>query len=371
MLKRTHVLAFAIACVPVLLLRPAVAQEKSRPDRVYARDLSRDGDGLRSAALARRRPDHLHARLDRQDERQARIRAVDHERRRQPQPVPGQGIRARGGRRPATASPTRRPASRRARRSSSAGWMPKGATSQVTRVDQSPSAVAWSPDGNQLSFTMLVEDRNELADQDAQGAERREVDRDAAHRRAPELPARSHRLRGQRLPAPLRRSGNRRHAAADHRGQPRRHWHRMDAGRPEHPLQRAAQRERRVPVARVGDLRRRRRERRGQAADHAQGAGLESRRVSPDGKRVAYTGYDWTRDTWVDSKIYVMNIDGSNSAPRVRRLGPRASRDQVVGRRQQRCYFTAQNEGAQNLYNFRSPGPTPARSSRSRRARTC
>src|SRR5262245_42151850 len=40
-------------------------------------------------------------------------------------------------------------------------WMDaEGATSQVTRVDQSPSAVAWSPDGRQVSFTMLVEDRN-------------------------------------------------------------------------------------------------------------------------------------------------------------------------------------------------------------------
>ena len=34
--------------------------------------------------------------------------------------------------------------------------------------------------------------------------------------------------------------------------------------------------------------------------------------VSPDGKLVAYTGYDWTKDTYIDSKIYVMNIDGSN-----------------------------------------------------------
>ena len=37
-------------------------------------------------------------------------------------------------------------------------WMDaEGATSQVTRVDQAPSAIAWSPDGTQLSFTALVE----------------------------------------------------------------------------------------------------------------------------------------------------------------------------------------------------------------------
>lgn len=37
--------------------------------------------------------------------------------------------------------------------------------------------------------------------------------------------------------------------------------------------------------------------------------------VSPDGRRVAYTGYDWTDDTYIDAKLYVMGIDGSN--PRV------------------------------------------------------
>ncbi len=34
--------------------------------------------------------------------------------------------------------------------------------------------------------------------------------------------------------------------------------------------------------------------------------------VSPDGKRVAYTGYDWTDDTFIETKLYVMNIDGSS-----------------------------------------------------------
>ena len=35
--------------------------------------------------------------------------------------------------------------------------------------------------------------------------------------------------------------------------------------------------------------------------------------VSPDGKFVAYTGYDWTDDTYIASKLYVMAIDGSGS----------------------------------------------------------
>jgi dipeptidyl aminopeptidase/acylaminoacyl peptidase len=35
--------------------------------------------------------------------------------------------------------------------------------------------------------------------------------------------------------------------------------------------------------------------------------------VSPDNKLVAYTGYDWTTDTYINSKIYIMNLDGSGS----------------------------------------------------------
>ena len=48
---------------------------------------------------------------------------------------------------------------------------------------------------------MLVEETQHLADQDAEGAGRRQVDRGAAHRRAAELPARSQRLHRQRLPS--------------------------------------------------------------------------------------------------------------------------------------------------------------------------
>lgn len=35
--------------------------------------------------------------------------------------------------------------------------------------------------------------------------------------------------------------------------------------------------------------------------------------VSPDGKLVAYQGYDYTDDTFINSSLYVMNLDGSRS----------------------------------------------------------
>jgi dipeptidyl aminopeptidase/acylaminoacyl peptidase len=34
--------------------------------------------------------------------------------------------------------------------------------------------------------------------------------------------------------------------------------------------------------------------------------------VSPDGKKVAYVGYDWTDDTYIENKLYIMDIDGRN-----------------------------------------------------------
>ncbi len=34
--------------------------------------------------------------------------------------------------------------------------------------------------------------------------------------------------------------------------------------------------------------------------------------VSPDGRQIAYPGYDWTDDTYITSNLYVMGIDGSN-----------------------------------------------------------
>jgi dipeptidyl aminopeptidase/acylaminoacyl peptidase len=72
-------------------------------------------------------------------------------------------------------------------------------------------------------------------------------------------------------------------------------------------------------------------------------------KVSPDGKLVAYTGYDTSRNTWTDSKLYVMNIDGSN--PRMVSgnwdRSPQSLQWKADG---SGVYFTAQDSGSQNLY---------------------
>lgn len=44
-------------------------------------------------------------------------------------------------------------------------WMDaEGAITQITHVDQPPSSLAWSPDGTQIAFSMLVEEKKRLAD---------------------------------------------------------------------------------------------------------------------------------------------------------------------------------------------------------------
>jgi dipeptidyl aminopeptidase/acylaminoacyl peptidase len=72
-------------------------------------------------------------------------------------------------------------------------------------------------------------------------------------------------------------------------------------------------------------------------------------KVSPDGKRVAYTGYDWTKNTWQDTRLYVMNIDGSN--PRmVSGTWDRSPQNVTWKEDGSGVYFTAQDQGSQNLY---------------------
>ncbi|HLE37211.1 MAG TPA: hypothetical protein VI699_08685, partial [Candidatus Acidoferrales bacterium] len=71
--------------------------------------------------------------------------------------------------------------------------------------------------------------------------------------------------------------------------------------------------------------------------------------VSPDGKWVAYTGYDWTEDTYRDSKLSVMGIDGSN--PRVLTATLDRSPQQVNWAPDgSGVYFTTEDKGTRNVW---------------------
>jgi dipeptidyl aminopeptidase/acylaminoacyl peptidase len=228
-------------------------------------------------------------------------------------------------------------------------WMDaEGATSQITRVEESPSTVAWSPDGSQLSFTMQVEERNSWPiklPKAPSGAKWTEAPRiverlsyrrdrsgftDTGFRHIFVVPA----IGG--TPRQIT-SGNHDHSGSE--------W--TPDGRT--ILFSGLRNEKDEYLWRESEI---------YAVDVATGAikQLTTRKgtdanptASPDGKRIAYTGYDWSRDTWTDSKIYVMNIDGSN--PRlVSGTWDRSPRELRWTADGSGLYFTAQNEGSQNFY---------------------
>ncbi|MBC7895434.1 MAG: S9 family peptidase [Cytophagaceae bacterium] len=75
---------------------------------------------------------------------------------------------------------------------------------------------------------------------------------------------------------------------------------------------------------------------------------------SPDGRLIAYTGYDSTRASWKDSELYIMNADGSN--PRqISGTLDRSPQALVWAPDNSGVYFTAENEGSRNMY-FASVG---------------
>ena len=71
--------------------------------------------------------------------------------------------------------------------------------------------------------------------------------------------------------------------------------------------------------------------------------------MSPDGKLVAYSGYDWTDDTYITNRLYVMNADGSN--PREIAVGLDRTPEGVTWARDgSGVYFSAQSEGRSDFY---------------------
>ena len=228
-------------------------------------------------------------------------------------------------------------------------WMDaEGATSQVTRVDQAPTALAWAPDGTQLSFTALVEERNNWPirlPKAPAGAKWTEAPRiverlnyrrdrtgfvDSGFRHVFVVPA----IGG--TPRQIT-SGNFDHAGSD--------WTPDGKSILFSGLRLASDdyqwRESEIYAVDVAD---------GNIRQLTRRKGPDGNpSISPDGKRVAYTGNDFSRDTWVDSKIYLMNIDGSN--PRlVSGDWDRSPAEMRWAADGSGVYFTAQNEGSQNLY---------------------
>jgi dipeptidyl aminopeptidase/acylaminoacyl peptidase len=70
--------------------------------------------------------------------------------------------------------------------------------------------------------------------------------------------------------------------------------------------------------------------------------------VSPDGKMIAYTGSDFSTDTYSVAKLYVMNIDGSNKRELTTALD-RAPSDLIWAGDNNGIYFTTEDRGSNNV----------------------
>jgi dipeptidyl aminopeptidase/acylaminoacyl peptidase len=224
----------------------------------------------------------------------------------------------------------------------------EGATSQVTRVEESPSNVEWSPDGRSLAFTMKVEQKNTWPIKMPKAPE------GAKWVETPRIVERlDYRQDGQGftddgyrhlfvVPATGGTPRQLTDGDWDHNGV---EWtpdgNRILFTSLRIPDADYAWRETEIYAVAVSDR---------TITQLTRRKGPDNNpTVSPDGRQVAYTGFDWTKDTWIDPKIWVMNIDGSN--PRlVSGTWDRAPQNIQWKPDGTALYFTAQDTGSQNLY---------------------
>lgn len=242
-------------------------------------------------------------------------------------------------------------------------WMDaEGATTQITRVDETPGSISWSPDGKWLAFTMLVPSR------------------DAWNIKLPPRPDGAKWTAGPRIIDRLNYRRDRvgfledgfRHVfivPADG-GTPRQltsgdynhgggwsggsiEWtpdgkYIVFSGLREDDAE-YEWRESEIYSVNVSD---------GAIAQLTDRRGPDgSPAVSPDGRYIAYTGYDFTDDTYIESRLYVMDRDGSN--PRL--LTPsldRSPRGLMWSRDGRSIYYNVDNEGTRNLYATTLGGDT-------------
>ena len=79
--------------------------------------------------------------------------------------------------------------------------------------------------------------------------------------------------------------------------------------------------------------------------------------ASPDGKLIAYTGYDSTDATWKDANIYVMNADGSNPHA-INAALDRAPQGVMWALDGSGVYYNVEDKGYRNLYFTSVAGQT-------------
>jgi dipeptidyl aminopeptidase/acylaminoacyl peptidase len=230
-------------------------------------------------------------------------------------------------------------------------WMDaQGAVSQVTRVRGKPSQIAWSPDGRSIAFQMVLppeESPNWRIDMPRKPEKARWTD-------SPRIVERLHYRRDRTgyLPRGFRHifvvpaDGGTPHQVTSgdwHHGGFR--WTPDGESSVFHSL-------------RIEDAEYQWREAEIYAAELASGQirPLTTRKgpdrnpvPSPDGRWIAYVGYDWTDDAYVEAGLYVMAADGSNPR-RIASEQGRLPRNLIWAADGSGVYFTARLQGASNLH---------------------
>ena len=232
-------------------------------------------------------------------------------------------------------------------------WMDaEGAATQITRVTDNPNDIAWSPDGEWIAFRMLVPSKDawkiegQLSSMKPKGAKWTE-----APRVVQKLNYRRDRIGflgdgTQHIFVVPADGGTPRQVTMGE----------YDAGAPQWTpdgrtivFSSAPRVEGSEYMWRQSDI---------YAVDLATGntRQLTTRdgpdfnpQVSPDGRWIAYTGYDMSTDTWIESKLYLMAANGSNPRLLTGDLD-RSAQNLKWAPDNSGIYFDVQNEGSQNLH---------------------
>jgi len=228
-------------------------------------------------------------------------------------------------------------------------WMDaEGAVSQITHVEKSPGAIEWSPDGKQIGFTMMV-------DSEINWSIKLPSPPDGA--KWTEAPKIVERLRYRRDKQGFTDTGYRQiFVVPSSGGTPRQ----LTSGDFNHSSVewmpdsqsilfsglRAIDAEYEWRESHIYAVNSNTREVRQITNHHGPDAGPV---VSPDGTKIAYVGYDWTEDTFVERKIYVVNSDGSN-LHLASGDWDRSPSNIIWNNDGKGVYFTASDSGTRNLY---------------------
>ena len=254
-----------------VLSAPALAAPATGPDPLFHRQRPVQPRGRDRSADQPRRPHHrLCPQVERHHDRQGALDHLAGRRRNRP---------AAPARSPAPAPISRRagrPTARRLAYVAAEGgnpqlyvrWMASGESARITGLPDSPGAIAWSPDGRRIAYTMFVPDDGPKLGKAPRQARRRQMGRPAPGDRRGHLPHRRRRLSEARLlPDLLGAVGRRRSDPADLRRDPRRRRRFVDAGRPLDPVQRQPVEELGARAAQQRSLSRQHRRRRARRAD--------------------------------------------------------------------------------------------------------